>query len=145
MKLNYPLHIKFQLIRLQKIKTKGAFISIGYTINIFLAYLHMVWLPFGLLLLNHHIINVAKKLLIITSSNILRNLNGVMTFKMLHIPLKKLNGDKECFWLCRRQQMLHKGTSQGDYDINFTDKTILLNSLLLRWRVHLHKYVMKFK
>ena len=60
-------------------------------------------------------------------------------------PWKKLNRDKECFWLCRRQQMLHKGTSQGDYDINFTDKTILLNSFLLRWRVHLHKYMMKFE
>ena len=60
-------------------------------------------------------------------------------------PWKKLNRDKECFWLCRRQQMLHKGTSQNDYDINFTDKTILLNSFLLRWRVHLHKYMMKFK
>ena len=41
--------------------------------------------------------------------------------------------------------MLHKGTSQGDYDINFTDKTILLNSFLLRWRVDLQKYMMKLE
>ena len=86
-----------------------------------------------------------KKLLIITSSIILRNSNGVMTFKMLHIPLKKLNRDKECFWLCKLQQMLHKGTSQSDYDINFTDKTILFNSFLLRWRVHLQKYMTKLE